>query len=66
MIGYLWAHLGKEIKIGKGIEELIVILEHILESDPRTIKEPECEYDWLFDRVHEALKKAKELERNFT
>ena len=44
------------------IDEIEQMLEHILENDPRTFKDRECENGWLFDRVYQVLKKVKELE----
>lgn len=44
----------------KAIDQSIIILEHILESDPRTFKNQDCENAWLFDRVYDALKLLKQ------
>ena len=44
------------------IEKIEVKLEHILESDPRTIKNPECECGSIYDSVYEVLKMVRELE----
>ena len=40
-----------EDKTDKAME----ILEYIMEADPRTISNPDCENAWIFDKVHEAL-----------
>lgn len=45
------------------IDKIEIKLEHILESDPRTLKNPECEYSTIYDSVYEVLKMVKELER---
>lgn len=38
-------------KIDKSLE----LLEYIVESDPRTIRNPECENAWIYDKIHEAI-----------
>lgn len=45
------------------MDEIEILLEHILEADPRTMSNPDCEYGWIFHQVNKALKKLKELER---
>lgn len=47
---------GTELNI---MEEAIIILEHILEADPRTFKKQYCEYGWIFDKVYKVLKLLK-------
>lgn len=37
------------------IDKAAEILEYIMESDPRTFTNPECENAWMFDKVHTAL-----------
>ncbi len=36
-------------------------MECTLESDPRSVKNPECEYGWLFDRINEWRKKLGDI-----
>lgn len=48
----------------KTIDDVIQKLEYIMESDPRTFSNPECEYGWMFHRVNEAIKMLKEIERD--
>lgn len=45
------------------LDKLEQKLEHILESDPRSIINPEHEFGSLFDNVYEALKIARKIER---
>ena len=45
------------------LEKIILKLEYILEADPRTIKNPECENSERFDTAYELLKIAKSLEK---
>lgn len=47
----------------KTIDDVIQKLEYILEGDPRTFSNPECEYGWIFNRVNEAIKMLKEIEK---
>ena len=48
----------------KTIDDVIQKLEYILEGDPRTFSNPECEYGWVFNRVNEAIKMLKEIEKD--
>ena len=52
--------------MGMGIIKLIdkaeIKLEHVLENDPRTMSNHECEYSNLFDAVYESLKILKQIE----
>ena len=52
--------------MGMGIIKLIdkteIKLEHVLESDPRTMSNRECENSNLFDAVYEALKTLRQIE----
>lgn len=45
-----------KIKMDKEINEILKSLdqsmEHVLESDPRSLKNPECEFGYLFDHIH--------------
>lgn len=45
------------------IDKIEIKLELILESDPRTIKDPWCECGSIYDSVYEVLKMVKELEK---
>lgn len=36
-------------------------MECALESDPRTMTDPTCEYGWLFNAIHEWRKKLKRI-----
>lgn len=53
-----------EVKM-KTIDDVIQKLEYIMESDPRTFSNPECEYGWVFHRINEAIKMLKEIEKEF-
>lgn len=54
---------GRRSEMDELIEKIEVKLEHILESDPRTMKNPECEYGSIYDSVYEVLKMVRELEK---
>ena len=41
------------------IDKVDKAMECTLESDPRTFKNRECEYGWLFDRIHKWRKWLK-------
>lgn len=43
------------------IDKIEIKLEHILESDPRTIKDPWCECGSIYDSVYEVLKMVKKI-----
>ena len=45
------------------IDKIEIKLEYILESDPRTMKNPDCEYGSLYDSVYEVLKMVRQLEK---
>ena len=47
------------------LEKIILKLEYILEADPRTIRNPECENSEMFDIAYELLKIAKSLENEW-
>ena len=48
--------LGKRIDIlEKKYDKAEEVLEMIMEADPRTFENPECDNAWIFDKVHEAL-----------
>lgn len=47
----------------KTIDDVIQKLEYIMESDPRTFSNPECEYEWMFHKINEAIKMLKEIEK---
>jgi len=49
-------------EILKLIDKTEIKLEYILESDPRTMSNPECEYSNLFDAIYESLKILKQVE----
>ena len=42
-----------EQSLRKTLDKIDRSMECTLESDPRSIKNPECEYGWLFDRINE-------------
>ena len=46
------------------IDEILEMLEHILECDPRNFHNRECENGWIFDRIAQIYKKVRELEYN--
>ena len=45
------------------IDKIEIKLEHILESDPRTMKNPDCECGSIYDSVYEVLKMVRQLEK---
>lgn len=47
------------------IDDVILKLEYIMEGDPRTFSNPECEYEWVFHRINEVIKMLKEIEKDF-
>jgi len=47
----------------KLLENAEIKLEQILEGDPRTFRDPECEYGWIFHAVNEALQYLRQIER---
>jgi hypothetical protein len=40
-------------EINELLQRLDRSMECVLEADPRTLKDPECEYGWLFNKIHE-------------
>lgn len=46
------------------IDDAIQKLEYLMGNDPRSFSNPDCEYDWLFHGIAEALKMLKEIECN--
>ena len=46
------------IKIIKNVERS---MECVLESDPRTFTNPECEYGWIFTKISEWRKELNML-----
>lgn len=44
------------------IDDAIQNLEYIMEADPRTFSNPNCEYDWVFHKVNETIKILREIE----
>lgn len=38
-------------------------LEYLMEGDPRSFSNQDCEYDWVFHGISEVLKILKEIER---
>ena len=49
-------------EILKLIDKTEIKLEHVLENDPRTMTNRECENSNLFDAVYEALKTLRQIE----
>lgn len=47
------------------IDKIEIKLEHILESDERTTRDPYCECGHIYDRVYEVLKMVRELDQRF-
>lgn len=39
-------------EINEILKSLDRSMEYTLESDPRSLKNPECEYGYLFDHIH--------------
>lgn len=48
-------------EIESRIDEVEMILEHILEGDPRTLREPYCEDEQRYDSIYRALKTCKKI-----
>lgn len=48
-------------EIESRIDEVEMILEHILEGDPRTLRAPYCEGAQRYDSVYRALKICREI-----
>lgn len=46
------------------IDKAIRKLEYLMENDPRSFSNPDCEYSWLFHGIAEVLKILKEIECN--
>lgn len=53
----------EEAKKKKHIQEVLDkidrSMECVMESDPRTLKNPQHEYGWLFDKIYEWRKELK-------
>ena len=47
----------------KLLDDAELKLEYILEGDPRTFRDPDCEYGWIFHAVNEALQLLRQIER---
>ena len=43
------------MNVEEKIDKALIILEHIMEADPRTLRNPDCDNAWIFDKVHEAI-----------
>lgn len=46
------------------IDDAIQKLEYLMENDPRSFSNPDCECSWLFHGIAEVIKILKEIECN--
>ena len=51
------------MKLSEKLDHIIKNMEYILEGDPRTLSDRECENTWVFNSVHNCLKQLKQFER---
>ena len=39
------------MNVEEKIDKALIILEHIMEADPRTLRNPDCDNAWIFDKT---------------
>lgn len=60
---YISLNKVERIKLSEKLNSIIEKMQYILEGDPRTLSNRECENGWVFSSVYKCLKQLKLLEK---